>query len=114
MLQSDAFLMPLETKFMLRDMDDLTQGRKDHAHARAAQKPAATAKISHGTCEETAPLVPVAIDPPVTVPETPAILAPPDCETDAWMALVTDVASGTLAVPVPISKTWLVVELKSV
>ena len=95
-------------------MDNLTQESRGHAHARATQRPAAPARISYGTDVEIAPLVPVAIDPLVTVPETPAILAPPDSETDASMALVTGVASGTLAVPVPISKTWLVVELKLV
>ena len=99
---------------MLRNMDEPTQERKGHAHARATQRPEAPARNSYGTREETASLVPVGIDPPVTVPETTAILAPPDCETDASMALVTGVASGTLAVPEPISKMWLVVELKLV
>lgn len=99
---------------MLPNMYDLTPEDKGYEHARATQRPATAAKMSYGISEETALFVPVCIDLPVTVPETAAILAPPDCETEASTALATRVASGTLLVPVPFSTTWLVVELKLV
>ena len=101
--------MPLQFRIvMLRITDDLTRT------IRATQKPAAAASILYGICEEPALFVPVGIDPPVTVPESLGILAPPDCKTGASTALFIHVASGALPVPLPISTTWLDFELKSV
>lgn len=67
--------------------------------------------------EDTAALLLVGLEVlpvPVPVAVIGAILAPPVSDGEAWMGFATTEALGTALLPVPISRTWLVVALKLV
>ena len=86
-----------------------------HIHKKTMEMQANMPSKSYGLCADEALLRPVELAPvAAAVPEIPASLAPPVCETVAWTALATDVADGTLAVPVPISSTFVSEELNLV